>query len=74
MGLTTMNNNRTILITGKTGTGKSTKANINNEKKINWLFILLITKNSNNINIQIKKYNKWNEAIKLINGAIINNK
>jgi len=26
MGLTTMNNNRTILITGKTGTGKSTKA------------------------------------------------
>jgi len=26
MGLTTMNNDRTILITGKTGTGKSTKA------------------------------------------------
>ena len=26
MGLTTMNRNRTILITGKTGTGKSTKA------------------------------------------------
>lgn len=26
MGLTTMNNNRTILVTGKTGTGKSTKA------------------------------------------------
>ena len=26
MGLTTINNDRTILITGKTGTGKSTKA------------------------------------------------
>jgi hypothetical protein len=26
MGLTTLNNNRTILVTGKTGTGKSTKA------------------------------------------------
>ena len=34
MGLTTMNKNRAILITGKTGTGKSTKAKtfVNNPK------------------------------------------